>query len=76
MMTKPVPPELGSFTENIEEIEARDKHPLWKLKGISSQMTYRMFSKYGNKICVDEKYEAFSEKFNATYSKGLLETHL
>lgn len=60
LMDRPVPEALDSMTEDMEEIERRDKHICWKIKGVACQTTYRMFSKYGNPKFADEKLEDFS----------------
>lgn len=57
------PPELDSQIEDMHDIEERDKHIIWKTKGIACKVTYRLFSKYGNPKFVDEKFEGFSKKF-------------
>ena len=62
-MNKELPENLSSFTEDPEEIDERDKSSLWKLKGIASQMTYRIFSKYGNPKFVDDELKEFSQYF-------------
>jgi hypothetical protein len=43
-----VPEQLKTPTDNTEEIQARDKTIFWKIKGIVSKLTYRIFLKYGN----------------------------
>lgn len=48
VLDRPVPAELESFVEDMDEIENRDKHIVWKTKGIAAKTTYRLFSKYGN----------------------------
>jgi hypothetical protein len=48
ILDRPVPAELESFVEDMNEIEERDKHIIWKTKGIAAKTTYRLFSKYGN----------------------------
>lgn len=75
-MDRPVPAELDSPTEDIDTIEEREKHLLWKLKGIASKTTYRLFSKFGNPKYVDEKFGNFSNKFRETFAIPLLESHL
>jgi hypothetical protein len=34
-MDRPVPPALENLTEDMEEIEKRDKNICWKVKGIA-----------------------------------------
>jgi len=48
ILDRPVPAELDSFVEDMDEIENRDKNIVWKTKGIAAKVTYRLFSKYGN----------------------------
>lgn len=71
-----VPAELESPVEDSEIIEEREKNLVWKLKGIASKMTYRLFSKFGNPNYVDEKFGDFSKKFRETFAIPLLESHL
>lgn len=75
-MDKPVPDNLESFIEEMEEIEKRDSHIIWKIKGIATKTTYRIFAKYGNPKFVDKKFEAFSQRFYNDFSGPLLESHL
>jgi len=42
------------FVEEMTEIEMRDSHILWKIKGVAGKMTYRIFSKFGNPRHVEE----------------------
>lgn len=51
----PCPPELTAATDDIQEIERREKNIFWKLKGITAKLTYRIFVKYGNPTIVEEK---------------------
>ena len=76
IMDRPVPAELDSPTEDMDEIQRRDSHICWKLKGIASQCTYRLFSKYGNPKFSDESLEEFSAAFKEKYAVPLLESHL
>ena len=45
----------------MEIIEERDKNIYWKIKGIASKTTYRMFSKYGNSVSVADELIDFSK---------------
>lgn len=58
-----MPADLESFTEDMTVIEERDKNLMWKLKGIATKLTYRLFSKFGNPTFVDEKFTDFSNRF-------------
>jgi hypothetical protein len=60
----------------MDEIEKRDKSICWKTKGMASQVTYRLFSKYGNPKHADKRYAKVSELFKEKYSIMLLESHL
>jgi Holliday junction resolvasome RuvABC DNA-binding subunit len=62
--------------EDKDIIEERDKTLLWKIKGIATKTTYRLFSKFGNPTYVDEKFTEFSERFKTTFAVPLLESHL
>ena len=63
LMDRPVPEALEAFVEDMDEIEKRDNHIIWKIKGIATKTTYRIFSKYGNFRYVDDKYIEFSKYF-------------
>lgn len=76
LMNRPLPPTLDSITEDMDEIEKRDKSIVWKTKGMASQVTYRLFSKYGNSKHADNKYAKISQLFTEKYSLMLLESHL
>jgi hypothetical protein len=43
----PVPQDISTPTDNHEVLLSRNKHILWKLKGIAGKATYRIFVKYG-----------------------------
>jgi len=61
----------------MDIIEKRDKHIIWKTKGIAAKASYRMFSKYGiAKFVSNKELEAFSKKFRDVYALPLLESHL
>lgn len=75
-MDRALPAELEAPTEDMDDIEARDKNICWKTKGVAFQTTYRLFSKYGNPKHCDDKYKTFSEGFLRTYALPLLESHL
>jgi hypothetical protein len=76
LMDKPVPDNLESFVEDMDEIEKRDNHIIWKTKGIATKTTYRIFSKYGNPKFVDDAFLEFSNRFKADIAEPLLESHL
>jgi hypothetical protein len=78
VLDQPCPPDLSSPTDDAIEINRREKHIFWKLKGITAKLTYRIFVKYGNPVIVEEKphIQAFSTWFNANCNVILLESHL
>ena len=76
LMDRPVLPELESLADDMTTIEARDKHIMWRTKGIAAKASYRLFSKYGNPKFVDEKFADFSKKVLSTFAVPLLESHL
>jgi importin-7 len=49
------PPDLSAQTDDAIEINRREKHIFWKLKGITAKLSYRIFVKYGNPTIVEEK---------------------
>ena len=73
-----VPPELETFTEDINDIADRDQSIWWKIKAQASLTTYRLFSKYAVTKFVknDKEALAFNETFLAQYGELLLESHL
>jgi importin-7 len=71
-----VPAAIETLTEDMDEIEKRDKNMYWKIKGVAGQMTYRLFSKYGNPKYAEDKLSEFSKAFRDKYSLPLLESHL
>ena len=48
ILDMPCPENLSKKTENTEEIVQRNKSIFWKIKGITSKTTYRLFMKYGD----------------------------
>lgn len=78
ILDMPIPDSLRSVTNETEEIIARDKSIFWKIKGITSKLTYRIQIKYGNPTIVEDKplIKSFSNNFSIKYSIPLLESHL
>ena len=78
LLDNPVPPELESAVEDMDEISERDKSIHWKIKAISAKITYRIFSKYAQTKYLDEGTPeiAFNNHFQETYGEMLLESHL
>ena len=78
ILDMPVPENLESPTEDVEEIDRRDKHIIWKLKAQTARLTFRLFSKYSNlKFIPDGDVEKpWMEFFQNTYSETLCESHL
>ena len=60
-----VPPELETFTEDINDIADRDQSIWWKIKAQASLTTYRLFSKYAVTKFVKNDKEALA--FNETF---------
>ncbi len=54
LLDNPVPPELESPVEDMDEISERDKSIFWKIKAVSAKITYRLFSKYAQTKYLDE----------------------
>ncbi len=54
LLDKQLPQELEAFVEEMSEIEMRDKHILWKIKGVAGKITYRVFQKFGNPNHVED----------------------
>lgn len=71
-----VPQEITAFTEDMEEVQKRDKAIQWKIKGMAAKITYRIFSKYGNPAYVKDEFKDFQTYFQSTFSEQLLESHL
>lgn len=76
VIKKQLPTELTSQTQSAEEIERRDKHPLWKMKGIAMHVLYRIFSKYANEKFCDEADKPFSALILNRYAQNILNTAL
>ena len=78
ILDMPVPEGLESATEDVEEIDQRDKHIIWKLKAQTARLTFRLFSKYSNlKFVQDSDAEKpWMDFFQKTYSETLCESHL
>lgn len=43
IIDRPVPPELEISTDDYEEVVKRNQNPVWKLKGVASHLSYRIF---------------------------------
>lgn len=74
----PAPPGLDSATTDVQEIERRDQEVFWKLKGLTSALTFRILAKYGNPVLVPDEGAArsFSAHFCSNYAVPLLESQL
>ena len=61
----PCPEDLCSPTSDTSIIVSRDKSIFWKIKGIATKITYRMFIKYSNPEIVEDKelIKTFANKF-------------
>ena len=60
----PLPDQLSSFVEDMDEIAARDKSIHWKIRGMIAKTTFRLFSKYGNVKYAHEDHKQFSKYFS------------
>jgi len=76
IMDMPVPESLSSFTEDLEEVERRDKHIYWKIKQAAARMVYRMSSKYIRTEQVAKEDTSFSATIVSDFSTQLLESNL
>lgn len=63
ILDMPLPTELDSFTEDMDDIADRDSNVCWKLKAITAKVTYRLFAKYASLKYCSEKGEEFNKKF-------------
>ena len=73
----PVPAELESPTEDVEVIHERDRTMIWKVKGATARLFYRLFRKYCNtKVSFDGAATAYKQHFYENYAETLCETHL
>jgi hypothetical protein len=60
----------------MDLIEKRDKHIIWKIKGIAASTTYRLFTKYANPALAEKQYEEFAKYYGSVCGVALLESHL
>ena len=69
---------MESQTDETDEIERREKTDWWKLKGITSKTTFRLFQKYAVTKYVKHDKEAlqYNKDFQKAYGEKLLESHL
>jgi hypothetical protein len=70
--------DLSNPTMVEEEIEAREKEPIWRLKGVVCQSSHRLLKKFGNpKLALDNKdHRVFAVRFCETMASDLLDSHL
>jgi hypothetical protein len=54
LLDRPLPPQLESLEEEMSAIEQRERHILWRTKGLAARITHRIFQKYGNPAHVEE----------------------
>jgi hypothetical protein len=76
VLDQPLPDSLTSFVEEMDIIAARDKTIQWKLRGVISKCTYRLFSKYGNHNYAHDADVPFVKYFADNFAEMLLESHL
>lgn len=48
ILDMPIPEQLETLTDDTEEVNARDKSIVWKLKAEAARISFRLFSKYAN----------------------------
>lgn len=53
ILDMPCPAELCAHTTVTEQLQEKDKHVFWKIKGIAAKITYRIFIKYSNPVIVE-----------------------
>lgn len=79
ILDMPVPEELETATEDVDQIVIRDKHIIWKLKAEAARITFRLFmryanmAKYANHTNNDKQWCTF---FIENFSETLCESHL
>ena len=76
VLEKDIPQEWESPTEDVKEIQKREKLFIWKLKGVSAEICEKLFMKYGNSQFCSPTEKEFSNFFNKTYSVPLLQSCL
>jgi hypothetical protein len=78
LLDNPLPAQLESATEDMDDIAERDKSVHWKIKGISAKITYRIFSKYASTRYLNEGTPEmeFNNKFQVNFGEMLLESHM
>ena len=79
IIDRQIPFELESqLDDNLQTSELRDKNIHWKLKGIASKFTFRLFSKYGTtkNRAPSDFHQAFCANFVETLVPTLLDSHL
>jgi hypothetical protein len=78
ILDMPIPEDMKDLTNDSEEIHRRNKSIFWKIKGITSKLTYRIMIKYGDPSIVEDKVliKSFANNFSVKYAMPLLESHL
>jgi hypothetical protein len=79
-MDRPVPFEEETFQEDdLQTLYQKEKGLPWKIKGLASKLSYRLFIKYGNskdhKMYHDD-IKAFKVYFVESLAPTLLDSHL
>jgi hypothetical protein len=72
----PVPEALGSYVDDANEIDTRNKHIFWKIKALAGRVTYRMFCKFARMDFLPPEELDFAKAANDEFSGALLESHL
>jgi len=73
MFEWPVPPKLSTPTDDEEEIKARSKHKVYKVKDIAAQFFYNLIDKYGGSSENNREYNTVIKIVEEKLSLGILE---
>lgn len=78
ILDMPVPEQLESLTDDTEEVNARDKSIVWKLKAEAARISFRLFSKYANLryVQTEDPERPWHEFFQQNFAETLCESHL
>jgi hypothetical protein len=78
ILDMPVPPQLETPTEDMEDIVQRDKSVYWKIKAQAARITFRLFSRYANTTYVqqDPELAVWHTYFQTSFAEMLCESHL
>lgn len=78
LMDMQLQPDQTTKTDDVDALNQLEKSVHWKVKGIASKITYRLFCKYSDVKLAEDKDLAkeFCVRFNNQHSLSLLESHL